>query len=116
MSLVPLNNGAGLTRKIGMPINLVDLEPKWVGNASWQYGISFLCPCCKKQRLSISFEPVINPPEWMQRGISGGKPEGVPLWKRTGTTFETLTLDPSMDFSASGHWHGNIINGKVITP
>jgi hypothetical protein len=33
------------------------------------------------------------------------------LWQRTGETFETLTLTPSVDCSAWGHWHGFITNG-----
>ena len=35
------------------------------------------------------------------------------LWKRTGENFETLTLTPSVDASAEGHWHGFITNGNI---
>lgn len=35
------------------------------------------------------------------------------VWKREGDAFETLTLTPSIDASAHGHWHGFITNGEV---
>ena len=34
-----------------------------------------------------------------------------PEWTRTGDTFETLSLHPSVDASAAGHWHGFITDG-----
>lgn len=33
---------------------------------------------------------------------------------RTGDTFETLTLSPSVGFGSIGHWHGHIINGEIL--
>ena len=30
-----------------------------------------------------------------------------------GETFETLTLTPSVDASAAGHWHGHVTDGEV---
>lgn len=37
------------------------------------------------------------------------------LWKRTGETFETLTLEPSI-MQPRGCWHGHIKNGEVLPP
>ncbi len=36
-------------------------------------------------------------------------------WQRTGDTFETLTLTPSVDAASHGvgHWHGFITNGEI---
>lgn len=34
-------------------------------------------------------------------------------WQRHGDTFEAMTLMPSVDASASGHWHGFITNGEI---
>jgi hypothetical protein len=84
--------------------------------------LNFQCPCCFKQRLSVK---LANP-------IDGGPPEpGIPepenatpeqkeivrrynlRWQRTGDTFETISLSPSVDVSDSGHWHGFITNGEV---
>lgn len=36
------------------------------------------------------------------------------IWDLLGQDdFETLTLTPSIDASASGHWHGFITNGEA---
>lgn len=36
------------------------------------------------------------------------------IWNLQGQEdFETLTLTPSIDASASGHWHGYIRNGQI---
>jgi hypothetical protein len=40
----------------------------------------------------------------LEKGQAVGPPGT--LWRRTGTTFEKLTLSPSVDASNSGHWHG----------
>lgn len=38
-------------------------------------------------------------------------PPGV-HWTRKGDTFETLSISPSVDASASGHWHGFVTDGS----
>lgn len=35
------------------------------------------------------------------------------LWERIGDNFESITLKPSIDASASGHWHGYVGLGEV---
>lgn len=69
--------------------------------------ISFDCPCCRTTRLAIFFA---NP-------IDGKAPtddrDAEHLWTRTGETFETLSLSPSIDASKYGHWHGRITNGEI---
>lgn len=67
-------------------------------------GISFDCPCCRNTRLAVFFA---NPTD--------GKPPSDDhlLWNRTGDNYETMTLSPSIDASASGHWHGFISNGEI---
>jgi hypothetical protein len=91
-------------------MRLIDLNPRWFVDAALSdsrsgMGITFECPHCRTTRLHAAFE---NP-------IDGG-PKGehsVHHWARQGETFETLTLTPSIDVSASGHWHGFITNGEV---
>ncbi len=34
-------------------------------------------------------------------------------WSISGTDFETMSVTPSLDASAAGHWHGFITNGQV---
>jgi hypothetical protein len=35
------------------------------------------------------------------------------LWQRSGSTFDDLTLSPSVDASGSGHWHGWVQAGEA---
>jgi hypothetical protein len=99
-------------------MRLVDLSPRWALDADiWigglpvhdtdrkAMGLTFLCPCCRKVRLGVFFA---NPVD--------GKPpsDSNLLWTRTdGDSFETLSLSPSIDASAHGHWHGFIKNGEI---
>lgn len=122
-------------------MKLIDLDPRWVGaggegirnadgspaEARHGIGISFLCPCatCTPQRTGDRdadfhlrvFVAFANPLD--------GKP---PLhderhrWQRTGDTFDTLSLTPSI-LSTPPHgcgWHGFVGSngaapGEVIT-
>lgn len=34
-------------------------------------------------------------------------------WRRAGNTFDELTLMPSVDYSAGGHWHGFVTKGTI---
>lgn len=116
-----------------MSIRLVDLNVRWVGLSQWaeksppfHIGISFDCPCPKCQacrcltcghtpspkRLAVHFWPPIDPDGLLGRIFNlpdnGGH-------RRTGETFDTLTLSPSVGFDSIGHWHGRITSGE-ITP
>lgn len=92
-------------------VRLIDLNPRWVTSAGRTgAGLSFDCPgtCCAtaavRQRMQVLFR---NP-------MDGGDPSvGEPRWNRSGSTFDDLTLTPSIDASASGHFHGWISNGEV---
>lgn len=90
-------------------MKLIDLHPTFYGAADCSgMGILFDCPCGCDEKCGV---PFANP-------ISGGEPRDG--WQRTGETFETLTLIPSLQRvkSASGHgcdWHGFVTNGEVTT-
>jgi len=34
-------------------------------------------------------------------------------WTMSSNTFDAMTVTPSIDASASGHWHGFITNGEI---
>lgn len=34
-------------------------------------------------------------------------------WTMSSTDFETLTVTPSIDAEAAGHWHGHITAGEI---
>lgn len=95
-------------------MRLLALNPRWATDSysapsgGWRLGVTFECPCCKgtsrATRLAVFFA---NPPD------GGVPPSNRNLWMREGDTFDTLTLTPSIDASASGHWHGFIKGGQV---
>lgn len=91
-------------------------------------GLTFLCPCgiCLAQRTGFfdhdfylrHFIPFTNPPDGGPCFTTDGKG---PTWQRTGETFDTLQLSPSIlsDPAKGGcGWHGYIGNptpGEVTT-
>lgn len=92
-------------------MKLVDLNPHWAVVEGARVGVTFDCPgrCCAsatfRERIYVPFR---NP-------IGGGDSiPGDPRWNRTGDTFETLTLTPSVDASNRGHWHGFVTAGGAI--
>jgi Family of unknown function (DUF6527) len=115
-------------------MKLTELDPHWVGAGGegisdkdgnpvperHGVGLSFLCPCpqCTAKRTGDPdrdfylrhFVEFANP-------LDGGPPhDGRVTWQRTGDTFETLTLTPSIlsDPAKGGcGWHGFVTNGEV---
>lgn len=88
---------------------LVDLDPSWVlQDNRLGMGVVFLCPCCVgTERERYLFAMFRNP-------LDGGPGANEhPSWERAGDSFETLTLTPSIDASASGHWHGFVTAGTL---
>ena len=101
-------------------MTLADLDARWVGLHGWSsdsiyhIGVSFNSPKTGK-RLAVLFSPAIDPD-----GLAAkyGWPEPFPQekkWTRVGDSFGTLSLSPSIDFSADGEWHGFIQEGKILT-
>lgn len=99
-------------------MRLTELNPKFLGGggegifdkdhnpAPERHGLalSFDCPCGCDSPCCIHFE---NP-------LDGGPPYPQTTWKRTGETFETLTLTPSIQRVGGCAWHGFITDGEVI--
>ncbi len=90
---------------------LTELHPRWLGaggpgiynqdgsQVPERTGIGFLCdcPCGCGAMLSIDFA---NP-------LDGGPPYGTPPhWKRTGDTWDTMVLTPSVLRTDTCRWHG----------
>ena len=101
-----------------MPLKLTDLNPRWVGLPGPIYdGVSFDCPHCRVQRLAITFSPPIDPNGLWPRIVQPTY-AGINVWRRrSGDTFDTLTINPSINVNfridVAGHWHGFITNGEV---
>lgn len=100
-------------------MKLTELNPRWVGIHGWSsesifyIGVTFDSPLRRGQRLSALFANPIDP-----EGLMAKYGWGLPFpdqkhWQRSGETFETLTLSPSLDFSRYGEWHGHITAGEI---
>jgi hypothetical protein len=97
-----------------MTVKLSDLEPRWIHPNV----LAFRCPCCRKLWLTI--KNVVMPEmeqhrlfkeafgEWWNLDVVGSRPGFA--WAISGD-LNNLTFMPSVDASASGHWHGYITNG-----
>lgn len=98
-------------------MRLVDLDPRWVKHFSDgpRTGFSFWCPHCGTQRLAIPFTPTMPDGILQALGVAWPNPyvNKGNCWQRVGETFENMTLSPSIDASALGHWHGHITNGEI---
>lgn len=97
-------------------MRLTALDPRWFtmsGNSGivFHLGITFLCPHCRVERLAVHFANPIDPDGWLGRVMWATLSR---TWHRSGDTFDTLTLTPSIDASGVGHWHGHIVNGEVL--
>lgn len=100
-------------------MNLTDLNPRWVSigdSGRFVIGLSFDSPTTGKC-LGCLFANPIDPEGWIPKiGNCMDNPGFMPemkRWIRTGETFGTLTLHPSLDFSKYGEWHGHITNGEI---
>jgi hypothetical protein len=103
-------------------MRLLELNPRWTGYGSNENpeahiinGVTFDCPHCRKQRLGVLFHPAIDRGGWLAKGVTIF--HGALEWTRTGDTFDTLTLSPSINANSriefQNHWHGFIENGEV---
>lgn len=104
-------------------MRLIDLNPAFLGaggegisNADGTpaarreaVGLDFDCPCGGGGvRIFVGFR---NP-------VDGGPPfdpEPHHTWQRTGESFETLTLMPSILRRDNCGWHGYITSGEIVT-
>ena len=101
-------------------MKLTELDPRWISEPTGPIGFGFVpshplqsrtgqgvtfnCPVHGSPcRLAVLFE---NPIDGMPRAFNGER-----FWTRTGDSFETLSLSPSVD--VVGHWHGNVTSGEV---
>lgn len=113
-------------------MKLLELNPRWFAEEGRHgQGLTFECPHCVGKpngvRIGAAFVPTLDggpviglDPQHLWPALwpppDGPSVTTVPPgihWQRSGDTFENLTLSPSIDASASGHWHGFVSNGEV---
>lgn len=96
-------------------MRLVDLNPLWLH----RHVFVFWCPHCRTTLLSCK-NAIMS--RWEQydlftarfgyMSIVACKPEY--SWGfADGAKFETMSVTPSLDASAAGHWHGHITKGEI---
>lgn len=97
-------------------MRLLDLQPRWIYKNKI---FTFLCPHCRRIWLTCKRVPMDHQQQWdifereaPEAVTVGCKPETA--WKFEGLDFATMTVTPSLDASASGHWHGSITNGQIV--
>ncbi len=88
-----------------------ELNPQYAGKPDRRgVGIIPECPIHEDCHVGVAFS----------NALDGGGPleAGRPLWQRTGESFETLTLSPSIRVLGGAgrcEWHGFIKNGAFET-
>ena len=100
-------------------MKLTDLNPHFIGSGGegvydkdgnpvperHGVGIVFDCPCGGD--CHAMYIPFTNP-------LDGGPPrDAKTTWNRTGTTFDDLSLTPSIQRLDNCKWHGYITNGQA---
>lgn len=97
-------------------MRLLELQPRWIH----PHVFIFLCPHCRKMLLSCKNIEMTGQEQyklfsslggWRSTHIVPTKPNCA--WQIQGALPE-ITVSPSLDASASGHWHGHITAGQIV--
>jgi hypothetical protein len=110
-------------------MRLADLDPRWLLRGEERCGLIFRCPHCRNVWLTCFFATLPREEQFRIWGNNGGEldEDGWPEKGDTvvfcspkakwsiiaGSTFEDLSVTPSVDASASGHWHGHLTAGAI---
>lgn len=101
-------------------MRLIDLEPQWLYRDDLRVGFIFRCPHCRETWLTCLFVKLSTD---AQIDIWPGGEERLDVvpcredfaWKQqNGLSFNDMTVEPSLDASGSGHWHGRITKGEIV--
>ena len=96
---------------------LVDLFAEWIQHDGRVVGVKFACAHCPHVEgaptLAVLFANPLDggPPAPDDPGAVGNNAGR--RWQRAGDTLDTLSLSPSVDCSACGHWHGFVTAGDA---
>lgn len=98
-------------------MRLTELSPRWIHPNV----LVFRCPHCKSDWLACKNATMSDKEQYALYEATFGEDwnlQVVPAradfaWNIVGGDFNSLTVTPSIDASASGHWHGHITQGEV---
>lgn len=99
-------------------MRLVDLMPRWVHPNVF----AFLCPHCR--RVFLTCKNVVMASDAQYEILEAdpiGQNDAVYVLSRadfawtfaTAAAFESMSVTPSVDAGAAGHWHGYITAGEI---
>lgn len=101
-------------------MKLIDLEPRWFTSEGGElHGFTFQCPHCRETRIGVNttVDGAQHMHDHQELDLDAPELHVAPkigcLWHMSGTSFEDMSVTPSVDASASGHWHGFITNGEI---
>jgi hypothetical protein len=96
-------------------MRLAELHPKWIH----PHMFIFVCPCCRDMLLSCKTAFMSHTEQYdLFQSLGGWRADHIVgckescAWTVTGTLPE-ITVTPSVDASAAGHWHGYITAGEI---
>jgi hypothetical protein len=105
-------------------MKLTELNPRWFKSDNGAlHGFTFECPHCREVRLGVN--TTVDGARLMHEHLAldfllpeNVKQFDVPpkeghAWTMTGNDFSDITISPSINAEASGHWHGFIKNGEI---
>jgi hypothetical protein len=103
-------------------MKLTDLWPHWIDLDEHRVAFVFLCPHCRAIWMSCALVPLSHMQQrqaFHHIAAEGGQVimcrQGA-VWTINGEWgFDLLTVVPSLDASAAGHWHGHIANGEMVS-
>lgn len=99
-------------------MKLVALEPRWIGPESF----TFRCPHCRAVWLTCTLTKIRTREQHAMIHAAFGEDSSREVvigcnpnqsWSSSSRDFESMTVTPSLDASAAGHWHGFITNGEI---
>lgn len=99
-------------------MRLTDLNPRWVNEDIFVFkspvGRKYWMICkrvamCPLDQIDLARSVY---PDLEELNIVPGREAY--CWKFEGNDFNTMTVEPSLDGSASGNWHGFITNGEIV--
>ena len=104
-------------------MKLTDLNPKWITVDGKRCGVRFDCPCCRSPEgaqclVAVPLAPPLDDDKPLSTHAAAYVAKG---WARTGDTFETLTLSPSIWVKGGAckpdgsGWHGFVKDGEIST-